>query len=316
MAGGSQIRALVDLLLTNVSVGYFPKGYISEQILPVVTHTMSSGKIGAYGKEFLRIENTVKGGRGKYRRVDLGVVNTDSFYIQGHGLEDIVTKEDYRNKMLPFDAEKDKTVGLTHMLFLEKEQIVANAMSDTSVITQNVTLSGTQQYNDKLNSDPLSDWETARATIIDASGVPPNTGIMDYKVFNTLRNHPAILDFLGFKFPGAGPGPATVQQLAMAMDVEKLLIGTARYNTAKEGQADSLGAVWGKNLIFAVCPDSSQLQQVSFGYMVRYDGEAPRRVFKYPENNPPESNVILVEDNYDALVTQAEAAYLIKNAIA
>lgn len=313
---GSQIRALIDMLLSRVSVGYFPKGYISEQILPVVTHSQYSGKLGKYGKEFLRIENTVKGGRGKYRRVDTGVTSTTSFYIDGHGLEDIVTKEDYANKILPFDAEKDKTIALTHMLFMEKEKVLADALSDTAVITQNVTLSGTQQYSDKLNSDPLADWETARATIIDACGVPPNTGIMDYKVFNVLRNHPAVLDFLGFKFPGAGPGPAKPEQLAVAMDVEKLLIGTARYNSAKEGQTDSLSAVWGKNLLFAVVPDNAELMQVGLGYTIRLDGEAPRRIYKYPENNPPGSNVLLCEDNYDNLITQAEAAYLIASAIA
>lgn len=311
---GSQLRALVDLLLTQASIGYFPKGYISEQVLPVVTHSMSSGKIGSYGKEYLRIENTVKGGRGKYRRVDVSVTNSTSFYIQGHGLEDIITKEDYKNKMLPFDAEKDKTIGLTHMLYLEKEQIVANALSDTSVITQNVTLAGSQQYSDYLNSDPIADFNTARATIIDACGFPPNTAIMDYKVWNVLRFHPAMLDALGFKW--AQPGGLSVDQLSTALGVEKLLIGNARYNSAKEGQTDSLSAVWGKNIVFAVIPDSAQVQQVSLGYMVRYDGEGPRRVYKYPENNPPESNVILVEDNYDALLTQPEAAYLIKSAIA
>lgn len=310
----SQLRALVDLLLTNVSVGYFPKGYICEQILPVVTHTMSSGKLGKYGKEFLRIENTVKGGRGKYRRVDVGVTSTTSFYIAGHGLEDLVTKEDYKNKMLPFDAERDKTIGLTHMLFLEKEQVVATALTSTATITQNVTLSGTQQYNDYLNSDPIADFNTARGTIIDACGFPPNTAIMDYKVWNVLRFHPAMLDALGFKW--AAPGGISVDQLALAMGVEKLLIGNARYNSAKEGQTDVLSAVWGKHIVFAVIPDKAEVQQVAVGYMVRYDGEAPRRVFKYPENNPPESNVLLVEDNYDALLQSPEAAYLIANAIA
>lgn len=310
----TQLRSLIDLLLTPVSSGYFPVGYISEQVFPVVTHAQSSGKLGVYGKEFLRIENTVKGGAGKYRRVSIATTSTTSFYIQGHGLEDIVTDEDYRNKLQPFDAERDKTIGLTTMLWLEKEQVVAQALTSTSVMTQNTTLVATQQYNDYLNSDPISDFATARGTIVDACGFMPNVAIMDVKVWNILRFHPGILDALGFKW--AQPGGLSVDQLAVAMGVDKILLAQARYNNSVEGQSDTLAAVWGKHVVFAVIPEKAEIMQQSLGYMIRYDGQAPRKVYKYPSQNPPNANTILVEDNYDALLSNASCGYLIANAIA
>lgn len=310
----AQLRSLVDMLLTPVSAGYFPVGYISEQVFPVVTNAQSSGKLGVYGKEYLRIENTVKGGQGAYRRVNIGVTSTKSFYIDGHGLEDIVTDEDYRNKLQPFDAERDKTIGLSHMLWLEKEQIVANALTSTSIMTQNVTLAGTQQYNDFLNSDPLSDWATARSSVLNGCGFMPNAAIMDLAVWNVVRFHPAVLDFLGFKW--AQPGGLSVDQLAQAMGVDKLLIGQARYNSANQGQTDVLSAIWGKHIVFGVIPDKAEIMQQSLGYMIRYDGQAPRKVYKYANNNPPNSNTILCEDNYDALISDVTCGYLIANAIA
>jgi hypothetical protein len=88
------------------------------------------------------------------------------------------------------------------------------------------------------------------------------------------------------------------------------------YNSANEGQTDSLAAVWGKHIIFGVLPLQAQVRQVSLGYLVQYAGEAPRKVYKYAVNNPPESNAILVEDNYDMFISNANAGYLIKNAIA
>jgi hypothetical protein len=242
------------------------------------------------------------------------VTATKNFEIVGHGLEDVVTKEDYKNKILPFDAERDKTIGLSHLLWLEKEQLVAQALTSTSIMTQNVVLAGTQQYSDFANSDPLADWATARAAILDGCGFMPNVAIMDIKVWNVVRFHPAVLDFLGFKW--AQPGGLSVDQLAQAMGVDKILIAQARYNSANEGQSDVLAAVWGKHIVFGVIPDKADIMQQSLGYMIRYDGEAPRKVYKYPVQNPANATAILCEDDYDPLMNDVTCGYLIQNAIA
>jgi hypothetical protein len=37
--------------------------------------------------------------------------STDSFSIEGHGLEGMVSADDYRNVQLPFKAEEDETLA-------------------------------------------------------------------------------------------------------------------------------------------------------------------------------------------------------------
>lgn len=310
----SQLRAIVDKLLTDVSNGYMPKGYISEDLFPKVPSKQTSGKLGQYNKDHLRIENSVVGGRGKYRRVETITSTTKSYLIEGHGLEGMVTKEDYRNRELPFDAEKDETQGLTTVLWLEKEKALADTLTSTAIITQNTTLAGADQYNDYLNSDPIDDFNTARATILNATGFMPDTAAMDILVWNQLRFHPQMLDALGYKFNR--PGGLSQDELAVAMGVERILLAQARYNSAAEGQTASLAACWGKHIVFGVFPKTTSKWQTAVGYEVRYDGEAPRKVYKESNFNPPGSTKILVEDHYDHLIAQAEAAYLIKNAIA
>jgi hypothetical protein len=142
----------------------------------------------------------------------------------------------------------------------------------------------------------------------------PNLAWMDERVADQLRYHPMLLDFLGFK--ENRPGGLGDQELAKALNVKRLLIADADYNTAKEGQADSLGAIWGKHLWFGHCPETAVQQQVSAGYQVRLKGSSPRKVYKYAIDNPPESTGILVEDEYDMLLSNVGALYLIKNAIA
>ncbi len=93
----SQLKAQVDKLLTDVSSAYIPDGFICEQILPTVQSKQYSGLLGKYGTSHLRIENSLKGGRGKYRRVEAITRSTSNYVITGHGLEGFVSKEDYAN---------------------------------------------------------------------------------------------------------------------------------------------------------------------------------------------------------------------------
>jgi hypothetical protein len=310
----SQMKAVVDKLLSNVSSRLVPAGHIAEQLLPRVESKQNSGKIGKHGLAHLRVVNTVAGGRGKYRRVETTVIDSVQYLMEGHGLEGLVTEDDYNNKEQPFDAEKDETDGITTVLQTEKEYSLATALANTSVVTQNTTLSGTAQFSDYANSDVLSVAKTAKLAVRAGCGLPPDTLWMDWNVAETLRYHPQLLDFLGFK--DARPGGLKNEELARALGVKRILVAEAVYNSAKEGQTDVIAPIWGKHMWFGVCPEAAQKDQVSAGYRVEPTGKQPRKVYKWDVNNPPNSKAILVEDKYDQLITNVGAIYLIKNAIA
>lgn len=310
----AQMSAIVDKLLTNVSSAYIPDGCVAEQILPSINSKNFTGKLAKYGTNHLRIESTVVGGRGKFRQVESIVRSQSSYEIEGHGLEGIVTKEDYANVELPYDAEKDETIGVSTILLLEKEKGLADALGDTAILTQNVTLAGVDQYSDFINSDPIDDFSTARAAVRAGCGALPNVAILDWAVFNKLRFHPQMLDALGFN--KNRPGGLKENEMAQALGVDKVIIPNAMYESAKEGQTSSLAAVWGKNIVFAVLPDSAKPYQVSLGYRIQLAGEQPRKVTKWDIPNPDGAKSILVTDYYDMFLSNVLAAYLIKSAIA
>lgn len=310
----AQLTAIVDKLLTEASSAFIPKGYVSEMLLPKIGVVQKSGLLGKYGQSHLRIESTLAGGRSKYRRAEPILRQTTQYLVESHGLEGLVTEDDYANVEKPFDAEKDETLGLSTIIWLDKEKSLADTLTSTSVITQNVTLSGAAQYSDYANSNPIDDFKTARLTVRDGCGMAPDTAVMDWGVANTLSYHPGILDALGFSQNRAGQ--LSDAELAKAMGVKKLLIAESMYNTAKEGQTDSLSQVWGKHIVFAVAPDSPQPYQTSLGYYLFMKNRKPRRVFKFNVDNPPGAKGILVDDHYDYLLSNVSCAYLIKDAIA
>lgn len=310
----SLLNAIVDKLLSNVSSAYIPQGYIAEDLLPFIGSKQQTGLLAKYGDQHLRIESSLKGGRGAYKRVESITRSSASYAIVGHGLEGMVSAEDYRNVELPYKAEEDEVMGITTMLWLEKEKALADSLTSSSVLTQYQTMVGSNQFSDYLNSDPIGIFNTARSTVRGSCGLPPNVAVMDWAVWNQLRFHPAMLDSLGFN--KNRPGGLKQEEMAVALGVDKVIIGGAMYNSANEGQTDVLGAVWGKHIVFGVFPDKAMPYQVSLGYIVGYEGQSPRKVYKQNNFNPPGSTSILVEDNYQMLISNAGAGYLIKNAIA
>lgn len=310
----AQTNAIIDKLLTNVSSKFSPEGYISEMLLPFIGVKQKTGKLAKYGLSHLRIEQSYVGGRGKYRRVESVVRSNTGYDVEGHGLEGLVTKDDYRNVELPYKAEQDEVEGISTMLWVEKEKSLADTLSDTAIMTSNTTLAGMNQLSDYDNSDALSVFKTARAAVRAACGMAPNVAWMDWLVADVLRYHPQLLDLLGFKF--SRPGGLGDDELAKALGVKKVIIADVSYNSAKEGQTDVLASAWGKHVWFGVLPEKAAVNQVSLGYRVGYEGSQPRKVYKWAVNNPPESTAVLVEDEYDFLISNVGAAYLVKNAIA
>lgn len=310
----AQTSAIVDKLLTNVSSMFVPEGYISEMLLPFIGVKQKTGKLAKYGLSHLRIEQSFVGGRGKYRRVESIARSNVGYDIEGHGLEGLITKDDYRNVELPYKAEEDEVLGITSHLWVEKEKSLADVLSNTSTIDQNVTLSGTSQLSDYNNSDPLAVFSTARAAVRAGCGMAPNIAFMDWLVADKLRYHPQLLDYLGFKM--SRPGGLSVDEMATALGVKKVIVADVSYNSAKEGQSDSLASAWGKHLWFAVLPEKAAQHQTSLGYRLGYEGQKSRKVYKWAVNNPPEATAVLVEDEYDFLLSNVDAAYLIHSAIA
>lgn len=310
----SQQKAIIDKLLTNVSSAYIPEGFISEAIFPVVDSMQKTGKLAKYGTDHLRIEQTIIGGGGEYARIKTQVRSNTSYAIEGHGLEGLVTEDDFANVEKPYDAEADETLGITTTIMIGKEKGLADTLADTSVVTQNTTLSGTSQWNDYGNSDPVDDFLVGRKAVKDGCGFPPDLAIMSWEVFQQLKYHPGILDALGYKFNRKGG--LTGEELKDVLEVKRILVGLASFESAKKGQSSSLAAIWGKHLILAKMPSKAMKYQTSFGYCFKLKGRKQRRVFKWTVNNPPNSKAILVDDHYDFVITNVGAGYLIKDAIA
>ena len=308
------MKAQVDKLLSNVSNSYQSAGFVSELILPMISPAQYSGLLGGYGNNHLKLEGMLAGGLGKYKNVNPITTTQTPYNIGSYGLEGFVSARDRANYDQPFEAERDMVAGLTSLITIFKEVTLASTMANTAILTQGTTLTGTNQWNDYTNSTPIGDVNAAKVAIKNSTGVLPNFMVLDWAVANTLKYHPQLLNNLGFNF--ARPGGLTAQEIAMALDIEKIYVATCNYDSAKEGQTSIFVPIWGKNAYFGYAPNSAAPFQASLGYRLQKSGTSPRRVFKYTVNNPPDTTAILVDDEFQFFLSNPLAAYRITNSIA
>lgn len=310
----SQLKAQVNKLLSNVSNMLTFEDYVCEKVLPSKDSLQSTGILGAYGKGHLRIVNSLIGGRGEAREAKPIVRDVSNTYlIQSHGLIGYVTEDDYRNVEEPFDAEKDETMGVTTMLMNEKEKALADTLTDSAIVTQTVTLSGTAQWSDYNNSNPINNFKTAHLAVKAGCGRFPNAAIVPAAVARNLMWSPQILENLGYKQNRAGT--LSFDEIAKAMGVTKLLVPDCMYNSAVEGQTDVLADIWGKHVVFYYAPETAGKYQISLGYYMKHPGMS-KLVKKFSPEKSIGSTGIIVQDSYSFEIVDANCAYLLKSVIA
>lgn len=302
----------IDQALTNVSQAWqnSDADFIAHILLPEVQVNKPTFKVGKYGKDGLRLpSNTLRTGESKAKRVNLTRGYDDIGPLQEHSLSDFITKDDYDLTDDPFEPESDAVENMNSIMALVDEKDVATQLTDTSIVTQNTTLSGTDQWSDYDNSDPITDIVSAISV---AKFMNFNTIAMGREVWLKLTQHPVILDRLKWSERGVVTEEAFLSLLA-PYGIKKLAIGNAKENTAKEGLTDSISSIWGKNVVLAYVTDKPGRKKVNGGYKFRLKNG--REVTREPKTNPRGTELVNT-DYYGHFILSTDCFYLIKNAVA
>lgn len=304
-----QQDVVVDPALSNVSIKYSNDVFIADLIAPMVKVGKQTGKYYVYDKSNLRIDSTNRAAGAGANEIDIGVAPTGTFACDDHALKGFVADEIQDQADAALNPLIDETEAITEKLLLDRENNLATLLRSTSNLTQNTTLSGTSQWSDYSNSDPIGDVRTARTTIHQNTFKKPNTLILGKQVYDMLVEHPAIIERLKYSQLGV----VTAELLARIFQVEQVLVGEAGSNTAAEGQTDSLSYVWGKDAIVAYISPKISIKMLTLAVTFTY-GE--RQVKRWYEQDREGTYVRVGKDNYVQKIIAAAAGYLIKNSIA
>lgn len=311
----------VDQRLSEILIAYKNPAYFAGEFFPVVPGLKDdTGLIPTFGKAHLRHYTTSK--RAVYDESDHRInfeMGTDLKYsIDYYDLETYVPDRIKKQFRSPFDALAGAQLTVAEALFLEREVAAAAALTSTSILSQNVTLSGTDQWTNPTASDPLGDIDAAVAAVRAALGVDPNVISIHHDVLVALRRHDAFKALAtagiqgGQQFRDRLSVNSTIEALKAYYGFEKVIVPTNRRVTSKPGQTDTVGQVWNKDVIVFYVPPAPGLFQQSLGYSFQVEGGNMQTVVR----RAPKDKGDLVEAQwaYQDAILMPEAAYLIKNA--
>ena len=321
-----------DVVLTNIFQGYMPadQDFIHKDILPEIKVEQENGDIPetvSTGQDFLRVQPILTVSDAGLAEITADYSKASKWQTQEYGAEIRVTKRDGKNFAKNGEtwqsgmerAREMKTKQLKIFRMICKEYALASYVFNAANYesTNKITLSGTDQFNVD-SSDPQGVFSDAQVAIERYSHADPDrlTAVIPWPIYKIMIRHPQLKRTNGVSPDGTVPVRDLKRaELATALNVDKILVPRLKRETANIGQTSSLARIWGNFImLFYVNPNPNPEQwEYTFGYEFVLD--APQ-VGSYPHHKIPNVEFVQFMEEYDQLILNSEAAYLITNPIA
>lgn len=231
--------------LGNVATAYFqsPDVFIADLASPHVRVPKESDFYWIFGREHFNVVDAIR--RPGTTPVEVEhTVSTDQFFCQEYSLREKITDEERENADAPIDPEIDAVRYTSERLRLSRELRIATTLTTAGNYQtgMKVTLGGGDQWNLGTSSDPITVIQTA-VDAVAARGKQPNTMFMGHEVWSKLKHHPDLIA----RLTDTRTRIVTRDLLkAIWEEIDTVLVGSAIYNSAVEGQDESLAYCWGK----------------------------------------------------------------------
>lgn len=304
----------IDSILTNLSLKYKNEDTIWQSVMPIVKVSKRSDKFFRYNKsDSYTLTNDQIAPTSMPNEISWGV-STDNYSVKDHALGDWLAQEAIDNADNPVQVEIDTNDFLNMCLDIAQEKRVADIIFNASTYPtgNKVQLSGTSQWGGSADN-PIDNLLTA----IETCFLRANTLVFGQEAWAKFRQLPEILDAVKStsRYQGSPGGLATASEIAALFEVDTVLIGRARYNTAKEGQTASYSRLWGKHCAALHVAKNPGIKTITFGATFVETLRQTQRDFD-PKRGVKGAHFIKVSWNSDEKVLASDLGYFIENAVA
>ena len=304
----------IDAVLSNLSIQYINEQLIWPFLMPQIKVGKRSDKYYQYNKaDTYKIPNDQIGPTAMPNEHTWGLSN-ENYSVVDHALGDWLAQEAIDNSDNPLQPEIDTNDFLNLWLELAQEQRVANKVfaAATYPSGNKVQLSGNDQWGGSTD-DPIDDITEA----IEACFVRANTLVFGQAVWKKFRKLSEILDAVKgtSRYQGSPGGLATAPEVAGLFEVDRVLVGRARYNSAKEGQTPSYARLWGKHCAALYVAPSPGAKSITFGLTISEMLKQTQRDFD-KKRGIKGAHYFKVAWNSDEKIIASDVGYLIEDAVA
>lgn len=281
-SSGTTLRPEIGLLLEPWDQRAAQYGYVADVVAPYYDVAEATG---IYPKllleEMLREVQTRRAQGSGYERVTISH-GSQTYETEEHGLEvELDDRAQAANSRL-YNAETVAAKYLRDAIMRAREVRVAEYFAAE---TWGGTTSSTVDWT-STSADPFENNRDAIAAVRDQCGLPANTIVITWDVFNALRDNDALVDRIksdGQHNPTRGIGDVTENPNASGMfaravaeqfGVDRIVIAGGIRNSANIGQTASLSDIWSDdNIYYMRVPEGDPFENAAPVVTFHWDGD-------------------------------------------
>jgi hypothetical protein len=317
----SQFSFPINPALTAIAMAYRnpDQVLIADKVLPRIPVAQLFKWMKYDLAQGFTVPDTKVGPKSEPNMVDFKGVELTS-QVEDYGLDDLVTESEIRAFEAmpkpatggPLSPQEMSVMYIMSLIKLDREVRVANLAFDANQYSASnkLTLSGTSQWSDTANSDPV-------AAIGDALDVPvlrPNKATFGRAAWTKFRRHPKVVQACNATNQGAGI--VSRQQVAELFELQEIYVGDSFVNTARKGQATNLQRAWGKHcLLHYTSEQAATERQPVFGFTGQFGSQVAGTI-PAPQKGLRGSELVRAGESVKEVISSPEVAFFFQNCVA
>ena len=297
----------ISAALSNLAVQYKNEEYIAGKFLKDLPVSKESDYYWIWGNDF-RIPDTERANGALANMATMGY-STSTYNVKEHAIKDVITDRSRENTDSPLNLDRDMTENLTDIIMRRMEYEAMKLCFTTTTWSNNATLtSATSWKGHTTTASPTGNVLSATGAILAGSGKRPNTMVMGWNAFEALKENQNIWERIKYSERSI----VTEQLLSALFDMQNVYIGSAVYDSAKEGDTVSKTFVWGSDCLVAYFDPQPGIKKASaaLNFRVSWKGN-PYRVKKWRAEEV-EGDYIEVQTMCAPKAVATACAYLFK----
>jgi hypothetical protein len=298
--------------LTAIAIGYQNTSLIADEVFPRIPVGKQEFKyLKLTMGEAFTVPDTKVGRKSKPNEVEFSATEvTDS--TNDYGLDDPVPQADIDNAPPNYNPLGRATEMISNLIALDREVRAASLAFTLGNYgaSNRTTLSGTTQWSDFTNSNPISDILTA----LDACVMRPNVMVIGQAAYVKLATHPKVVQ--AFYGNAATSGIVRREFIAQLFELDKVLVGQGFVNSAKKGQTVAISRVWGKHCSLIYQDRTADNRGgTTFGFTAQFGGRVAGAI-EDRDIGIRGGQRVRVGESIKELITANDLGYFFKDAVA
>lgn len=320
----------VNTPLTNISVAYLQdsNNFVADRVFPNIPVTKQSDLYYLYDRGYFNRDEMEERAPGTESKGGNYVVETDTpYFAKVYSFHHDIPDQRRANADTALEPDREATELVTHKGLIKRERLWAdryfsfNDTTNTSVWTQTRygwDGSGSQQTNQVRAwgddaSTPIEDIRAGRTAVLESTGFEPNTLVLGQKVYDTLQDHPDIVDRVKYGQTSPGPALVDVPELQALFKIPRIFIMKAIVNTADEGITNSHSFIGGNHAMLVYSAPNPGLMTPTGGYTFSWTGylgaQAQGQRIKRFRMDQLESDRVEIDMAFDQKLISADLGY-------